>query len=222
MTIALILARGGSKSIPKKNIINVAGKPLIFYMIDALSESDVANEIFVSTDDASIADIIKERRPQVKIFNRSKANADDNSSSESAILEFLNAHSFDNERHIIFAQATSPLTTASDIVKAYNMVQEANVDSILSVVRQKRFIWSKDGKAENYNISQRPRRQDFEGYLVENGAFYISTVERMIRYQNRLSGNIGLYEMPEDTYFELDEKSDIPIIEALLEARKLN
>lgn len=220
MTIGLILARGGSKSIPQKNIINIAGKPLIFHMIDALVGSDIIDDIFVSTDDDKIANTIRKQRPEVKIFARGKANAEDNSSSESAILEFLSAHRFDAERHIIFAQATSPLTTASDIAKAYNMARTSDVDSVLSVVRQKRFIWSQDGSAQNYNINQRPRRQDFEGYLVENGAFYITTVGRIMKYQNRLSGKIGLYEMPEDTYFELDEKSDIAIIEALLEARR--
>jgi len=90
---------------------------------------------------------------------------------------------------------------------------------MLSVVRQKRFIWDSDEKmgaiAGNYDYNARPRRQEFSGYLVENGAFYITTREGLLRTQNRLNGKIGLYEMPAYTYHELDDQEDWAIMECL-------
>ena len=92
-------------------------------------------------------------------------------------------------------------------------------ESVLSVVRQKRFIWKYDGgKAEpaNYNPQFRPRRQEFEGYLVENGAFYITDREALIKSKCRISGMTAIVEMPQYSYFEIDEISDWIIAEQLL------
>ena len=98
-----------------------------------------------------------------------------------------------------------------------------NTDSVLSVVKQKRFCWVMDqegfAKPDNYDIFHRPRRQEFDGYLVENGAFYITRRRNLLSSGNRISGNIRVYEMEESTYFEIDELSDWTIIERQLEAR---
>ena len=91
-----------------------------------------------------------------------------------------------------------------------------NYDSILSVVNQKRFIWDSRGKSLNYNYKKRPRRQNFEGYFVENGAFYINSSKNILKYKNRLSGKIGLCEMDEKTYYEIDSHNDWEIIENLI------
>jgi N-acylneuraminate cytidylyltransferase len=88
---------------------------------------------------------------------------------------------------------------------------------MLSVVRQKRFIWDRDDKKgaipTNYDYNARPRRQEFPGYFVENGAFYITTRKGLLQTQNRLNGKIGLYEMPSYTYHELDDQEDWAIME---------
>jgi CMP-N-acetylneuraminic acid synthetase len=68
----------------------------------------------------------------------------------------------------------------------------------------------------NYNYKNRPRRQDWEGYLVENGAFYISNSINILESKNRISGNIGLYKMDEKTYYEIDSEDDWKIIENLV------
>ena len=82
--------------------------------------------------------------------------------------------------------------------------------------KSKRFYWDENGKALNYDICNRPRRQDFKGSLVENGAFYINSVENIIKTNNRLSGKIGLYEMPEYTFIEIDEPEDWDIAESIM------
>jgi N-acylneuraminate cytidylyltransferase len=110
---------------------------------------------------------------------------------------------------------------SKDLNKGLQKFNAEKFDSILSVVRQKRFLWSEIGSSQaaaaiNYNPLARPRRQDFSGFFVENGAFYITSKERLLASECRISGKIGLVEMPEETYFEIDEPSDWLIVEQLL------
>jgi YrbI family 3-deoxy-D-manno-octulosonate 8-phosphate phosphatase len=83
-------------------------------------------------------------------------------------------------------------------------------------VRNFRFFWNEDGTSKNYDYKNRPRRQDFAGNLMENGAFYINTVTNILASGNRLSGKIGIYEMPEYTATEIDEPDDWAILENLM------
>ena len=95
-------------------------------------------------------------------------------------------------------------------------------DSILSCTVSKRFIWREDGIAINYDINNRPRRQDYKGDLIENGAFYISTVRSVKATKNRISGNIGVYIMPEYSSIEIDEPIDWLIAESLMKKCVIN
>ena len=90
-----------------------------------------------------------------------------------------------------------------------------NHDAVLSCCESKRFSW-RNGKALNYDIFNRPRRQDFRGTLIENGAFYISLVADIKKTKNRISGDIGIYQMPEYTYTEIDEPEDWIVAESLM------
>jgi N-acylneuraminate cytidylyltransferase len=221
MAIGLILARGGSVSIPKKNIVPVNGRPLVYYILDALCNSGSLTKVYVSTDSDEIADIVRRYNSDlVEVFERTPVNAQSESSSEDAIIEFLNGANITREETLVFAQATSPLTKPSDISQALEKFEKSDADSLLTVVRQKRFIWSENGEPMNYSPETRPRRQDFEGFLVENGAFYISGVSDILTSKSRISGNIIHWEMSEETYFEVDEPSDLDIISALIRQNK--
>jgi len=133
------------------------------------------------------------------------------------MLEFAETHNFEN---IVLIQATSPLLSNIDLDRGFECFLEAGTDSVLSVVRQKRFHWmiDKQGYAHptNYDVFKRPRRQEFDGYMVENGAFYISSKAALLKSRNRVSGNIKAVEMNEDTFFEIDEPGDWIMIEALM------
>jgi N-acylneuraminate cytidylyltransferase len=83
--------------------------------------------------------------------------------------------------------------------------------------RTKRFFWNENGTPINYDYKNRPRRQDFDGMLMENGAFYISSIGNIKKYKNRLSGKIAIYEMPEYTAIEIDEEDDWIIAEKLMQ-----
>ncbi|MDA8712206.1 acylneuraminate cytidylyltransferase [Alphaproteobacteria bacterium] len=221
MNIGIILARGGSKSIPQKNVREVGGRPLIHWVMRAACASEKIDQVIVSTDSDDIAKVVSSYGSEkVTIFARSALNASDVASSEDALFEVISELDLSAEDTIVFLQATSPLTEKKHVDAALDFYNAKRADSLLSVVRQKRFIWDSDGNPDNYNLAARPRRQDFEGYLVENGALYIFGVGGFLREKNRLYGVISMYEMPEESYYELDEPKDLLIIESLLSEKK--
>ena len=211
--IAFIAARGGSKSILKKNIKLFCGKPLIYWSLQELQDSNV-NEIIVSTDcDETKSLVISFKLSKVIVFDRSKDNALDSSSTESAMLEYINHSNVDDNNTFMLVQLTSPFTKALDFNNGIKLFTK--YDSVLSCSESKRFFW-KDGKPLNYDIYNRPRRQDFDGELMENGAFYISSVSNLKSTSNRISGNIGIYKMPAYTSIEIDEEEDWIVAESLM------
>lgn len=223
--VAFIPVRGGSKSIPKKNIKKIAGKPLVYWVIDAALNSKVFDGIYISTDDEEIKNIVLKHSlaDKLNVIDRGPATATDTASTESAMLEFALKYEFDE---IALIQATSPLLEAIHLKEAFEKFSsDEQAESLLSLCRQERFIW-KDEKGNcvpvNYDPMSRPRRQDFGGFLVENGSFYITSRKELLKSGNRLSGKITYYEMPSETYFELDEPSDWVIIENILENFKSN
>lgn len=216
MAVAFIPVRGGSKSIPLKNIKLFCGKPLVYWCAKALQDSDVINRIVIATDSEDIKHTVKEFGfSKLEVYDRDAVNAADTSSTEDVMLEYLNKGLAAADDYFSLVQATNPFILAKDIESAFAQLKSANADSLLTCVRYKRFFWNEDGTPINYNFLNRPRRQDFKGDLMENGAFYISKVKDILKYGNRLSGKITVYEMPEHTAFEIDEPDDWMIMEKL-------
>lgn len=228
MNVAFIPVRGGSKSIPLKNIKPICGKPLVYWTVKAACECWYIDKVYVSTDSEVIRNAVQRfageisGADKIEVIGRSPETATDGASTESAMLEFAEHYIFDN---IILVQATSPMLTAGDLNGGYELYATDNTDSVLSVVKQYRFLWKQDKEENavpmNYEVFHRPRRQEFDGYLMENGAFYICSRENLLKTGNRLSGNIKAYEMDADTAFEIDEPSDWIIIEALMKKNGL-
>lgn len=217
MIIAFVPVRGGSKGIPHKNIKLFLGKPLVYWILNELELTKSIDKIILATECCNIKAIVESFNfKKVQIFDRSIANATDSSSTESVILEFLDYSEIDKGDTLLLAQATSPLTTAKNYTQSIELFKSGNYDSVLSCAKVKRFFWNENGKPINYDYKRRPRRQDFKGSLVENGAIYISKVENVLNYKNRISGKIGVYEMPEFTSIELDENEDWIIAESLM------
>ena len=224
MNIAFIPARCGSESIPFKNIKIICGKPLIYWSLLALNKSMTIDQIYVATDCDEIKDtVIDFNFDNVRIFDRSNTNANNTASTESVILEFLDNNIFSGEDLFVLVQVTTPFTSSDNFDNAINTIKSSNkIDSILSCVETTRFFWTKNGKPINYDYNSRPRRQDFEGILMENGAFYINSVANIKKYKNRLCGNIHPYLMPEYSAIEADEEDDWLIIEKLMYKYVLN
>jgi len=216
--IALIPARGGSKSIPLKNIKMLCGKPLIYWALDAAVNSGCFERIYVSTDDFRIKNAVKDYdNEMVQIVNRSPHTATDDATTESVMIEFANQHAFDE---ICLIQPTSPLITPREIQEGINKFINLQADSLLSCIRQKRFYWKVDklgfAKPLNYDPKKRPLRQDWNGTLVENGAFYITHKKGLLENKSRLYGKIAFYEMDEQSFVELDEPADWDFVESIL------
>jgi N-acylneuraminate cytidylyltransferase len=154
----------------------------------------------------------------VEVHRRSAATATDDASTESVMLEFLATQPMTDV--LVLLQATSPLTRPEDIDAAVRILDR--YDAVVSVVEQRRFRWEwrgESGAPIGYDPARRPRRQDHAGMLIENGAIYASRIDAILSSRCRVSGEIGLLEMPPETYAELDDAHDVPLVDALLRWR---
>lgn len=219
-TVAFIPARGGSRGIPLKNIATIGGKPLIYWVARACSESRSVDEVYVATENEKIRRCVEAMAlDKVRVVERGSETATDEASSESALMEFAQSREFD---HVVLIQATSPLLTSGDIDGAVDVFRQGGFDSLLTVVRTKRFLWKEENEnvvPANYDPARRPRRQDWKGQMVENGALYITSRRHLIESGLRLSGRIGAFEMSAESYFELDEPDDWQYVDHVLRSR---
>lgn len=219
--IAFIPVRGGSKSIPLKNIKPLCGKPLVCWNIEALEACPLVDEVIVATDSDEIWKTVEGRDyKKTKLYRRSAENACDTASTESVMLEYIKYANLPENDVFMLVQATSPLTESVHFTEALQKYATGEYDSMLTCVRNYRFFWNEDGSSMNYDYMNRPRRQNFSGMLMENGAFYINTVGKILSNGNRLGGKIGIYEMPEYTATEIDEPDDWMILEKLMRKYK--
>lgn len=219
--VAYIPIRSGSKTIPNKNIRMIAGKPLCIWAAEAAKDCEYIEKVYVASDDKNYLETVWLFGDNRKIWpiERNPANCQDESTTEEAMLEFANIYDFE---HIVLMQATSPLVTSEDLTGGIDKYLKGKYDSLISVTRKHMFIWDEQFNIPlNYNPWERPRRQNWDGVLIENGAFFITSREAFLKSRCRLSGKIGLYEMPEHTLHELDGPSDWIVVEELLKNRYL-
>jgi N-acylneuraminate cytidylyltransferase len=217
--VGLVPLRGGSKSIPKKNIKPIAGKPLCAWSLGAARHSGIFERLLVSTDSEEIASVVKGLGLGIEVIMRPAEIATDTASTESVMLHAAGRVECDV---LCTIQATSPLTSKEDFRAAWDKFRAEGLDSLVTGVRTKRFFWGADGKPVNYDPLKRPRRQDFEGWIMENGAFYLTRRAVLDAHHCRLGGRIGVHEMSEETAVEIDEPADWEIVENLLLRRGRN
>lgn len=216
--IAFIPVRGGSKSIPLKNIKMLAGKPLVYWTAAAANNARCIDRVIIATDCDEIRAAVRAFTDlnKVELYDRAAENATDTASTESVMLEYIAKSGLAQRDNFFLIQATSPLLQSQHIDDMFKKMSDDGADSALSCVRTKRFYWTETGRSVNYDFRARPRRQDFAGMLMENGACYINSVANIVRDENRLSGNICVYEMPEYTATEIDEPDDFLVLEKLM------
>jgi YrbI family 3-deoxy-D-manno-octulosonate 8-phosphate phosphatase len=185
-------------------------------MAAALSSSRI-DEVVLATDDDDAAQI--GRNLGATVFARSAESASDEAPTEAVLMEVAQAIVADV---YVLLQPTSPLTSACDVDAALAVLDEGH-DSVLSVVPQTRFTWAQGPSGwtpTNYSVAARPRRQETEPFLVENGAIYAFRASVLTDGRSRLGGKIGIFKMSEDTYYELDEPADWIVVDALLGVRR--
>jgi N-acylneuraminate cytidylyltransferase len=205
----LILARGGSKGIPRKNIIDINGKPLIQYSIEA-AQASKANHVYVSTDCSAI--MLEAIKHKANVIMRPSNISGDNSKSEDALTHFAKTISFDI---LVFIQPTSPLILPEDINKGLQMMSQ--FDSVFSAYKEHWIPrWSFDGEPDGWHTESRPMRQDMPEKWVENGAIYITKRECLEKSGLRYSGKIGILEMPQSRSFQIDTIDDLELIKKII------
>ena len=216
--VAAVPLRGGSKSIPFKNIKEFCGEPLCWWTLKALLGSNSISRVFVSTDSDKIAGVVSSLDSRIHIHRRPDHLATDTATTEAAIIDLIDACDI-RDKFVVTAQVTSPQTTSKDIDAAIAHLLRTGADSLVTCVRTRRFFWRDDGTPINYDPARRPLRQQWAGTLMENGAFYISAVERLRAGSSRLHGKVAVYEMDESASVELDELADWQMLEAVFRRR---
>ena len=215
---SVILARGGSKGIKKKNLILIKNKPLIYWSIKRSLQSKYISHTWVSSDDNKILKYSKMNK--AKTIRRPVKFSNDKATSESAWIHAVNRIKKDYKVDLIVGiQPTSPIREKSDFDKAIKFFKKKKFDSLFSSnVIQDLNTWSIKNNAllSNYNFRKRKRRQDIKNNFLENGSFYIFNAEKFLKKKNRLFGKIGKYDMSKKTMFQIDDEIDLKIIKSLI------
>jgi len=218
---AIILARGGSKGIPGKNIIDFCGKPLLAWTIEQCAQALSVDSVWVSSDDIHILNVAESYG--ARLIERPLDISGDKASSESA---WLHASNYLEKRGIntdviLAPQVTSPLRKPDDIDRAISILESKKLDSLFSAsMVDDLYFWEKnhDGsmKSINYDYNKRKRRQDFQKQIIENGSFYLFKPEVLRKENNRFGGKIGYCEMKLWQMFEIDHVDDVRMCSALM------
>lgn len=219
--VGLITARGGSKAIPKKNIVRVGGKPLIAWSIEAALASNRLARLIVSTDDGEIAGVARAWGAEVPFMRPPELATDD--APHIAVVEhaatWLTSTRSGRPDYLMVLQPTSPLRTAHDIDRAVELAEEKDADSVISVcATHSHPYWTKrvtdDGRLEHFVPVPEgyQRRQVLPPAYFENGAIFLVRGHEPAFYAERTYA----YIMPEERSLQVDTEWDLRIMDALL------
>jgi N-acylneuraminate cytidylyltransferase/CMP-N,N'-diacetyllegionaminic acid synthase len=225
--LAIIPARGGSKGIPKKNIIPLMGKPLIQYTITAAQESTIIDKIFLSSDNTEIIDVAKQLNLDCN-YVRPDHLADDQANTVDVVLDALTwleeTESYVPDT-ILLLQPTSPLRSSEDIDNAIKLFIKNGKDTLISVheMAEHPYECVKDIDTDDWSyLSEQPtnatRRQDYKKkFYYINGAIYLTSVDFFKKEKKFIEKNCtSFYVMPYERGIDIDEYHHLDIANALL------
>ncbi len=218
-SIAIITARGGSKRIPRKNIRDFCGKPIIAYSIEAALKSGVFDEVMVSTDDEEIAEIAKKYGATVP-FMRSEATANDFATTADVLEEVINTYA---ERGIKFDSfcciyPTAPFIKGEQLKKAYDEFKASNANSLVPMVSFSfpplRGFVVKDGFVSyKWPEYEKARSQDLETIYHDAGQFYFSKTESLLSSHSLITKETVPFILEELEVQDIDTEMDWKIAE---------
>ena len=218
--LAIIPARGGSKRLPGKNIMDLAGKPLIAWTIEAALNSKYIDRIVVSTDDQEIANISIKYGAEVPFLRPKSLATDDTSSIDTVINVLGEIEKIDQHyEYIVLLQPTSPLRTEIDIDKAIELLEKKSADSVISVCKVDHPLhWTNtlpdDGNMQLFfrEDNANKRSQDFDKYYRLNGAIYIVKIGRLLKEESLfLKTNTFAYCMDAYSSVDIDKEEDLMV-----------
>ena len=219
--LAVTLARGGSRRIPKKNIADINGKPLLAYTIEEVNKSKYIDKYVISTDDPGIAGVVI--AADVEVHNRDAAQAQDTSTSADALMAAVIKGEYQDYDYLVEVMATNPLKTVADIDGVIEKLEQTGADSVVSVVR----IWDHHPSRVKYIENDRlmdfypeipeSRRQDLApAAYVRNGSVYGTTMKSFLKNRIRLGPDTRPYIMDESRTINIDEPIDLELARLLL------
>jgi N-acylneuraminate cytidylyltransferase len=218
--IAIIPARGGSKRLPRKNLLSLGGRPLVGHSIRHAQQSRLVHEVYVSTEDPEIAEVAC--RYGAEVVLRPSELAGDEATSESALLHVLDdrvRRGLPDPDLVVFLQCTSPVRHPHDVDRAIETLLQADADSLFSACENHRLIWAVKEKqlcSLNYDYHRRQREQDMATQYCENGSIFVFRPAVLRQHKNRLGGKIAVYEMDYWSSFQLDTPDDVALLEWIL------
>lgn len=217
-SVAIITARGGSRRIPKKNIKEFCGRPIMAYSIQAALESKAFDEVMVSTDSEEIACIAKRYGASVP-FLQSEAASNDYATTADVIAEVLEGYRKAGKVFDFFAciYPTAPFVTGEKLAEAIKLLKDA--DAVISVVRfsfppQRAFVVREGNVAFQYPEYERVRSQDLEPIYHDCGQFYMCDARKFMEKHSLILPRTRPYELPDEEVQDIDTMSDWVIAEA--------
>ena len=218
--VAIITARGGSKRIPRKNVLPFLGKPIINYSIQAAIDAKCFSTVMVSTDDDEIAQISKECGAEVP-FRRSKENSDDHSTTADVLREVILEYQKrgENYKYLCCIYPTAPFVTAARLDQGLDIMKRANAQALVSIVRfgfpiQRALHLTKDGLLEMLWPENRlTRSQDLEPTFHDAGQFYWLEVESFLKHHSLYLPVTIPMEIPETESQDIDSRMDWELAE---------
>ena len=227
-SISIITARGGSKRIPKKNIKEFCGKPIIAYSIEAALRSEVYSEVMVSTDSDEIAEIAIEYGAVVP-FMRSEKTSSDFATTRDVLMEVLSEYkkrgkSFDDMTCIY---PTAPFVTAEKLKQAVTIFHESNSSLLIPVVKfpyppQRAYIIQDSRLHFKWEEYRYTRSQDLEPFYHEAGQFYCYRINDYLDADGAIKKNIVPFILPESEVQDIDTEEDWKIAELKYKMMKEN
>ena len=228
--LAIIPARGGSKRLPRKNVLDLAGKPLIAWTIEAALECTFIDEVMVTTDDEEIAQVARRFGANVP-FLRPAILSGDMATSFDAIKHTINFYIDKLDKgydYVILLQPTSPLRTSRDIVGSVDVLFQKKSDAVISVCEADHSpLWmntltddhSLAGFIREEALNQ--RSQDLQKYYRLNGAIYICKTDNLLEDRSFfLSKNIFAYTMEKEDSIDIDDLFDFRLANLILSSRE--
>ena len=226
--LGLITARGGSKGIPKKNIVNVGGKPLIAWTIEAALKSHVFDRVVVSTDNNEIASIAQKWGAEVPFARPDRLAKDDSPHADVLIhaINWLQEKEDYLPEFLMLLQPTSPLRTSQDIDKSFQLAIESKADCVISVQETLSHPYSvmrvtEDQKLSEFLMSSEDaaayqRRQARPKFYSLNGAIFIYKVDVLLTNKNTYPEITFTYIMPKERSLDVDTSWDLHIANLIL------
>ncbi len=218
--LALIPARGGSKGVPRKNILQIGGKPMIAWTIEAALASGVCDRVVVSTDDAEIAEVAKKYGAEVPFMRPEEFARDDTPDYPvfQHCMEWLQENEGTQPDIALWLRPTSPLRTADDIKKALELLLSTDADAVRSVCSVEQHpYWMKNMDDENrltpliagHDENTYPRRQLLDPVYLLSGLVEAIRVPNALKNGKLFSGDIRGYLAPPERSREIDSLTDV-------------